>query len=144
MKIIAQSHTPSAPYYLHIGYVSASQNYGAKEGISAFIVVVVFFLALKFFWRSGDRLPEEMKLIQDGTRLFDDRKYEAALECFEMAILKNPYYDKGYYHKGHTLIKLDKKAEAVACFKKYLETTSDRASAEAIGEVIETLNKKEV
>ena len=146
MKIIAQSETPKWPFYLHLGYTSASQREGGiEEGAAAFIITVIFFMLVRAFVKNYENVPQfEIQLNYTGNQLFNERKYDEALECFNKAIRENPHYDQSYYNKGHALMKLNKKAEALESFRQYLERTKNDNSAKAVAEIIDTLSREEV
>lgn len=143
MKIIAQSVTPSKFLYYHLAYQSASQNPGMGEGGIAFIITVIFLIMVKAFMR--DKVVQcEIKLNNEGNQLFNDKKYDEALECFEKAIKQNKYYEQSYFNKGHVFIKLNKNAEAIKSFQQYLELAKNVSSAQAVKEIINNLSKEEI
>lgn len=145
MKIITQSETPKYPFYLHLGYVSANEPVFEvlQKGFGAFLAAVVLFLALKAVMTLFSAKRRDEILNSDGNALFNEKKYEEALECYEQAIKYNRNNEQNYFNKGHALMKLGKKAEATECFKKFLELSPNAASSEAAKEIIEALNREE-
>ncbi|NMC98151.1 MAG: tetratricopeptide repeat protein [Bacteroidales bacterium] len=143
MKIITQSETPKYPFYLHLGYQSASQNPGYSEGTAAFIIVIVFLMALKAIIQIIKAPKPEHDLNFFGNKLFNDKKYNEALEFFDNAIKENPSYAQSYFNKGHTLLKLNMKTEAIQTFQRYLEINQDSKSAETINEIINKIKEQE-
>lgn len=147
MKIITQSSTPKFPFYLHLGYVSASETPPEYfvAGMAAFIVMTVFFLVLKAIMKAVKAVGPmfEVELNRRGNRLFDAGKYGEALECFDKAIARNPHYADSYFNKGHTLVKMSMKNEALEAFNRYLSLAEDSGAIEAVKEIVASLSGAE-
>ncbi len=144
MKIITQSSTPKYPFYLHLGYASASDTppeYFAA-GMAAFIAMTIFFIVLKVIMKTVKAAAPmfEVELNRRGNLLFDAGKYVEALKCFDKAIARNPHYADSYFNKGHTLVKMSMKTEALEAFNRYLALAVDAGAIEAVKEIVANLN----
>lgn len=60
-------------------------------------------------------------LIEKGTRLLEDGKYDEALECFDKALSLDPKNTHAWNQKGVALRSLGRYDEAIECFNKALE-----------------------
>ena len=60
-------------------------------------------------------------LIEKGTRLLEDTKYDEALECFDRVISLDPKNTHAWNQKGVALRSLGRYDEAIECFNKALE-----------------------
>lgn len=81
-----------------------------------------------------DRLPEGAKVdantvLNMGIKLYNENDPEGALEYFNRAVEENAELADAYYYRGLTYLSSEKKAEAIADFKKFLELAPDHPSA---------------
>ena len=53
---------------------------------------------------------KERNFINDGNKLFKERKYEKALECYEMALTENALSEAAMYNRALTMYQLGKSA----------------------------------
>ena len=60
-------------------------------------------------------------LIEKGTRLLEDAKYDEALECFNKILSLDPKNTHAWNQKGVALRSLGRYDEAIECFNKALE-----------------------
>ena len=60
-------------------------------------------------------------LIEKGTRLLEDAKYDEALECFDKVLSLNQKNTHAWNQKGVALRSLGRYDEAIECFNKALE-----------------------
>ncbi len=60
-------------------------------------------------------------LIEKGTRLLEDAKYDEALECFDKVLSLDPKNTRAWNQKGVALRSLGRYDEAIECFNRSLE-----------------------
>ena len=60
-------------------------------------------------------------LIEKGTHLLEDAKYDEALECFDKVLSLDPKNTHAWNQKGVALRSLGRYDEAIECFNKALE-----------------------
>jgi len=60
-------------------------------------------------------------LIEKGTLLLEDAKYDEALECFDKVLSLDPKNTHAWNQKGVALRSLGRYDEAIRCFNKALE-----------------------
>lgn len=64
---------------------------------------------------------EISNLVEKGTRLLGDAKYDEALECFDKVLSLDPKNTRAWNQKGVALRSLGRYDEAIECFNRSLE-----------------------
>ena len=93
--------------------------------IVIFVVVISFILFLyhdlKFFYLT--------RVIKKGNKLRKEKKYSAALKCFNKAIRIYPLFTTAWNNMGNVYYNQGKTAEAVKCYQKALYFNPDYKNA---------------
>ncbi len=72
---------------------------------------------------------KKKKLLNDGIKLLNQKKYEDSIECFEKALELDPNYENAWYNKGYILLNMGNYLEANECFDKFLEMNHENVYA---------------
>jgi len=76
----------------------------------------------KTFFNILDKQDQQDKVwYMKGDALFDQNKYDEAIECFDKALYINPKNDSAWHMKGYALFDQKKYDEAIECFDKALD-----------------------
>jgi len=80
------------------------------------------------------KLPEDTKLPPDmllnvGIRLYNEQKYDQALENFNRVVAQNPDLPEAYYYRGLVYLSREANAQARADFEKLIELAPDSQQA---------------
>jgi tetratricopeptide (TPR) repeat protein len=92
-----------------------------------------------FLWLSYIR--QLNSIIEKGSELFSDSKYQEAMECYNKALDLDPSFAEAFYDKGLVLFALEKYQEAMECYNKALD--SDPSFADVTNELLVKLAEKE-
>ena len=64
---------------------------------------------------------KKKKLLNDGIKLLNQKKYEDSIECFNKVLELDPNYENAWYYKGYSLFYSGNYQKANECFDKFLE-----------------------
>ena len=79
-----------------------------------------------------------------GILMLDLKKYDEALEAFDLSITAKDDYTEGYMHKAETLIELERFAEAADVYKEIMQSQEPTAVIYfSLGECYEHMNEFE-
>jgi len=67
--------------------------------------------------------------INEGEALFEQKKYDEAIRCFNEAIKLNPSYELAWNNKGTALYMLKRYKEAIKCFDEVLKINPNNETA---------------
>ena len=76
----------------------------------------------------GTKLPPDM-LLNVGIRLYNEQKYDQALENFNRVVAQNPDLPEAYYYRGLVYLSREANDQARADFEKLIELAPDSQQA---------------
>ena len=72
---------------------------------------------------------KKKKLLKDGIKLLNQKKYEDSIECFNKTLKLDPNYESAWYNKGYSLFYIDNYQKANECFDRLLELNPENVYA---------------
>jgi tetratricopeptide (TPR) repeat protein len=82
------------------------------------------------------------KWILKGNSLFNDRKFDEAIQCYDKVLELDPAFKRAWNNKGFALALLGKHGEAIQCYDKALELDQVDADARKALDFLKKLKRR--